>query len=290
MSDRAKALGVGVAALVPLLIVGIVLLRSGSDALQAQPGPTAPPEAIVWAVGDGADAESDAVRLSRFVARRRVDRFIYLGDVYGNPADWATVYGRTYGNLAARTAPTPGNHEWPNNKGAYFDYWQRVRGGPMPTHYSFELGGWKLLSLNSEEPTGPGSPQQRWLTEQVAGPGDCRLAFWHTPRFSGSLERGDEVRLDPLWSTLRGRARIVLNGHEHNMQRMKPRDGITQIISGAGGHSHYPVDRRDPRFAFLNDSDYAVLRLTLRPGEAEYAFVDDDGEILDSGRVECRVS
>lgn len=291
MRDRTRALVVATAVTIPLVLGGVVLATRGGDALEGRQNPTPGPpagEAVVWAVGDGADAERDARALARLIASRRVDRFLYLGDVYGDPSRWAVTYDRTYGALAPRTSPTPGNHEWPNRKGEYLGYWTRVSGRPMTTRYSFELAGWKLISLNSAETTAEGSPQQRWLAEQVQGPGDCRLAYWHVPRFSASVARGDDRSLEPLWRTLSGRARIVLTGHEHNMQRMEPRDGITQFVSGAGGHNHYPVKRRDARFSFLNDDDYGALRLKLSPGRADYAFVGLDERTLDSGTVTCR--
>jgi hypothetical protein len=79
----------------------------------------------------------------------------------------------------------------------------------------------------------------------------------------------------------------VLSGHDHDMQRLAPRNGITQLVSGAGGRGLYDVDESDPRLEFSNDTDYGALRLTLAPGEATYTFVTVDGEELDSGRVTC---
>jgi len=91
----------------------------------------------------------------------------------------------------------------------------------------------------------------------------------------------------PLWNTLRGHAAIVLGGHDHDMQRFKPIDGITEFVSGAGGHELYTV-HDDPRLAFANDDTYGALRLRLRRGAAAYAFIATDGRILDSGTVRCR--
>ena len=91
----------------------------------------------------------------------------------------------------------------------------------------------------------------------------------------------------PLWSLLRGRAAIVVAAHEHGMQRFKPIDGITQFVSGAGGRSLYRLDDHD-RLAFGKDRSHGALRLRLRRGRAQYAFVTAGGRTLDSGTVRCR--
>jgi hypothetical protein len=92
----------------------------------------------------------------------------------------------------------------------------------------------------------------------------------------------------PLWNALRGHARIVLNGHEHNMQRLRAIDGISEFVSGAGGSGHYGLHADDDRLASGNDTDYGALRLELEPGVARYAFVTVDGRTLDSGALRCR--
>jgi hypothetical protein len=228
--------------------------------------------------------------------RKRFDRLLYLGDVYGSglasivlgdgsAEDYRTRYVPLYGQFAARTAPTPGNHEWPRRGEGYEPYWRKVFGRTPPAFYALRIGGWQLLSLNSEAPHGAGSAQLRWLRRQLRAPGTCRLAFWHRPRYNAGLH-GDEGDLAPLWDALRGHATIVVSGHDHNMQRLRPVDGMTQYVSGAGGHPRYSL-RADPRLAFGNDRDFGALRVELRPGRARMVFVSADGRILDASRVRC---
>jgi hypothetical protein len=83
-------------------------------------------------------------------------------------------------------------------------------------------------------------------------------------------------------------AKLVLNAHDHDMQQFAPIDGITEIVSGAGGHRRYRLNRSDQRLVFGNDTSYGVLRLELMPGKARFAFVDVDGRTLHSGSVTCR--
>ena len=246
--------------------------------------------AVVWAVGDGADGGKEAREVARLIARDRPHRVLYLGDVYedGTAEEFARNFAPVYGALARRMAPTPGNHEWPNHTEGYDPYWARVHGRPTPAYYAFRAGGWQLLSLNSEAPHDEGSRQVRWLRARVRGRGTCRLAFWHRPRYSAGTRHGDQRDVEPLWAPLRGRAALVLNGHEHNMQRLRPRDGITELISGAGGRSLYGINNRRPDLAFGEDDRYGALRLELRAGRATYRFVASSGAVLDAGAVRCR--
>jgi hypothetical protein len=246
------------------------------------------PSAVVWAVGDGAAESPAAARVTQLIADAAVDRLLYLGDVYpgGTPEDFETNYEPTYGGLAALTAPTPGNHDAPLAAQGYAPYWQQALGARTPEYYQFRVAGWQILSFNSEIDHEPGSPQLRWVHRQVTTGGDCRIAFWHRPRFSAG-QHGDQPDTAPLWNALRGQARIVLTGHDHDMQRLRPQDGITEFVSGAGGASLYGVDESDARLQFSNDSQYGALRLVLRPQDAQYSFVTVAGKVLDRGQISC---
>ena len=107
--------------------------------------------AVLWAVGDGADGGGAGRAVGARIARGRVDRLLYLGDVYGaggvasdgTAGDYRDRYDPLYGRLAERTAPTPGNHEWPRRAGGYYPYWTKVH-GRAPAYYAFSAGGWRI--------------------------------------------------------------------------------------------------------------------------------------------------
>jgi hypothetical protein len=212
---------------------------------------------------------------------------LYLGDVYeaGSPTDFRTHFASIYRPLLKRMAPTPGNHEWPTHRSGYDPFWRSVTGAATPPWYALDVGGWHVISLNSE--TAGDAGQLSWLKRRLAlyGSGNCTLAFWHRPRFSAG-PHGDQADLAPLWNALRGHARLVLSGHDHDLQRMRPIEGITQVVSGAGGRHRYAV-HRDRRLAFADDSHFGALRLRLSPGQARLAFVTADGRVLDRSAVRC---
>jgi hypothetical protein len=245
-------------------------------------------QALVWAIGDGADGSAAARRVAARAARDRPVRVLYLGDVYpaGSASDMRGHFGAVFRALLRRTLPTAGNHEWPARAQGYDAFWARRTGVRTPAWYAVRLAGWTLLSLSSEAPHGTRSAQLRWLRSELRGSATCRLAFWHRPRRSAGTH-GDQPDVEPFWRALRGHARIVLNGHDHDLQRWAARGGLTELVSGAGGHGHYPLARRSG-LRFADDRHYGGVRLLLRPGSARIAFVAADGRVLDRSRVSCR--
>ena len=276
---------------------GAVVAITDRDPTFGQPGgagfptPRVGAPAEVWAVGDGADGSETSKDLAAEIESQEPDRFLYLGDVYdtGTAAEFMEGYAPVYGRFDAIAAPTPGNHEWGSRDQGYRPYWLAATGSPMPDWYAFRAGGWQLLSLNSEASHSPGSAQLDWLRDQLADSpafGTCRIAFWHQPRYSAG-DHGDTESVEPLWDVLQGHARVVLAGHDHDMQRLRRKRGITQFVAGSGGYSLRSVDESDPRLRFARDGITGALRLRLRPSRAQYAFVGASGRVLDSGRTRC---
>lgn len=294
-----------------LLAVCLILLVVGAAwtrLRQPEPDPPVPVEAhgfrapppagqataatgapVVWAIGDGADGTRRSARVARLVARERPRALLYLGDVYerGTREEFENKVRGPYRPLLERMLPTPGNHEWPRHTEGYDRFWKSVTGRPTAPWYATRIAGWQILSLNSEAPHGRRSAQLRWLREKVRGGGTCRIAMWHRPRFSAG-SHGDQRDTQPLWEAVRGRAVLVLSGHDHNLQRFAPRDGVVQIVSGAGGRERYEVDGADPRLAFADDDHHGGLRMTLHPRRADLEFVTSAGDVLDRSSVACR--
>jgi hypothetical protein len=245
---------------------------------------------LVWAVGDGAIGTKQADAVGHLIARDKPDRLLYLGDVYetGTAAEFKAGMTRVYGPLLHRVLPTPGNHEWLNHQNGYDPYWRGVTGAATPAWYQVRIGAWQVLSLNSEAPHGPGSAQLRWLRRVVRGRSTGRIAFWHRPRFSAGTH-GDQPDIAPLWDALVGRAALVLNGHDHDVQRLKPIMGTTEIIDGAGGNSHYPVSS-DDRLAYSDDRADAALRIELNGTRARIRVISAAGRTLDRKTVTCTPS
>ncbi len=259
----------------------------GNAAFNSDARPSRP--AVLWAVGD-ATGSREGRAVEQRMAAESPERVLYLGDVYetGTPEELVDNFDSFYGPIARRTAPTPGNHEWPQHLQGYDPYWAKVTGHPTPPWYAFRAGGWTLLSLNSEAAHDAGSEQLRWLRAELhRRRGTCVLAYWHRPRFSAGLH-GDAADMAPVWEALKGRATLVLSGHDHDMQRLRPRDGLYQYVAGTGGKHRYSVDRSDRRLAFADDAHFGALRVRLAPGHAALRFVAADGGVLDRSAVSCK--
>jgi Calcineurin-like phosphoesterase len=266
----------------------VVLALGLAAAAHGQGEPGEEPPAVVWAVGDGADGSARAKRLARLIAGDEPDRFLYLGDVYetGSAAEFRRNFAGVYAELAEITEPTPGNHEWGRRREGYFPYWAGVKGRRQPPWYRFRLAGWEILGLNSEAAHGPGSRQLGWLRRRLDGAeGDCRIAFWHRPRLSAGVY-GDDASYEPFWRALRGKARLALSAHDHNMQHLRARGGIVQLVAGSGGRELYPL-HEDGRLRFGRDDRVGGLRLELEPGRAAIEFRGIRGRTLHRFGLGC---
>jgi hypothetical protein len=247
------------------------------------------PRSVVWAVGDAADGSPTSQRVASLIRSGRPDLLLYLGDVYdtGTASEFDRNYRPIYGGIGEITAPTIGNHEWPNVATGYVPYWTVVRGTPPPFWYAFAASGWQLISLNSNVPSS--ADQLRWLGSLLdATPqyGNCRIAFFHHPVLSNG-PHGGLLALQPIVDELKERARIVLSGHDHDMQRFQPVHGITQLVAGSGGAELYPFVNSNLWDAFGDDTHHGALRLLLRLGRAKATFVAMDGKVLDRSAVSC---
>lgn len=237
-----------------------------------------------------------------------VQAVLGLGDLQyteGTLDQFVRSYARSWGRLADHTYPVPGNHEYRTPAAAgYFDYFGDAAGDRDRGYYSFDLGAWHLIALNSNcAPVGGcgrGSPQELWLrTDLLLHPARCTLAFWHHPRFfSGSPSTGRRFR--PFWQALSDAGvEIVLNGHRHNYERFAPMTpdgapapgtGIREFIVGTGGVSLARFDgRRLPTTKKRQRRAFGVLRLTLQDEGYDWRFLGVPGSrpFADSGRANC---
>jgi hypothetical protein len=219
-----------------------------------------------------------------------------LGDLQyenGALADFQNFYDKSWGAFKSITHPAVGNHEY-NTKGAvgYYTYFGSRAGDPKKGYYSFDLGSWHLVSLNSNcSPAGgcgAGSPQETWLRADLAAHRSaCTIAYWHHPRFS-SGGHGNLTETDPLWKALAAaHADIVLAGHDHDYERFAPIDGIRSFVVGTGG-------RNLTRFASVKAGSevrlmhFGILDLELRAGSYSWRFLGAPGRgVLDSGSATC---
>ena len=294
---------------------------TSSPSASASPAPTTPSpeppeeeEIVVVAVGDlvcnpvepafdGRDPGQCQHRATAALVQD-ADAVLALGDLQyerGSPGAFQGGYDRSWGRFADITYPTPGNHEWHTSGAAgYFDYWAskgRPTGGRRSGFYSFDLGAWHLISLDSTclVVCGEGGAQDTFLERDLERTrSECIIAFWHHPLFNSGAVHGDEMlpNMRALWDDLfAAGADVVLNGHEHNYQRYAEQSpdglatarGIRQFVAGTGGRNLYDlVDRKDANYE-AGAVRFGVLRLFLRDTSYSWEFVGVDGSVVDRG-------
>jgi hypothetical protein len=271
----------------------VVILAAATALLAVAPAAaqTSPAHTLLWAVGD---AQSTDVNVQNAVANliqgEPPAHFLMLGDLNngGTAAEYASLYDPSYGRFKTITSPTIGNHDWDKRAQGYDAYWgpgvQQPGGGHW---YSFDIGGWHLISLSSMEDKAPSSPQMAWLRQDLAAhPGTCTLAYTHYPRYSAGPQF-NTISLEPEWAALAGHATLFLSGHAHNYQRLYPVRGITQFVVGTGGGPFGNTDDYDPRLAAKTDQTYGALRIELGVGGARLRFVSTSGQTIDESDVGC---
>ena len=271
---------------------------------------TPPPPGSVVMVGAGDIAScSSAGDEATATLLDGIDGTVFnLGDnVYdsGTAAEFTNCYSPTWGRHKARTKPSPGNHEYGTAGAAgYFGYFGAAAGDPSKGYYSYNLGDWHVVVLNSNlscavVSCAPNSPQEQWLRGDLAANTKlCTLAYWHHPRFNSGAEHGNDLDVSPLWDALyQYNADVILNGHEHIYERFAPQNpsgvadnarGIREFIVGTGGRSHYTFGTIQPNSEVRNSNTYGVLKLTLSASGYSWQFVPVAGATFtDSGSGSC---
>jgi hypothetical protein len=221
-----------------------------------------------------------------------------LGDhayFQGTRQQFLDCYDPTWGRHRDRTRPSPGNHDYEQPGAApYFEYFGALAEPPRG-YYSFELGSWHAISLNSNINTGPGSTQANWLRDDLtASRARCTIAYWHHPLFS-SGPSGNHANMREFWRLLyEARAEIVLSAHDHLYEVFSRQDpdgrpdsarGIRQFIVGTGGALLYDVAVVQPNSA-VRIKSFGVLKLTLETDRYAWEFIPVSGQ-GDSGSGVC---
>jgi hypothetical protein len=227
---------------------------------------------------------------------------VALGDnVYpnGTAAEYANCYAPNWGRHRARTRPAPGNHDY-DVAGApgYYGYFGASAGDPAKGYYSYDVGDWHVVALNSNLPSSKGSAQEQWLrADLAANPDRCVMAYWHHPRFyQGTYGKRGEVK--PLWDALYAHgADVVLNAHFHLYERYAPQTpdgvadpvrGLRQFIIGTGGYGKDVMHQGFPTVEVRDNTTFGVLRLSLHRDGYDWKFVPvQGGTFTDAGSAKC---
>jgi hypothetical protein len=254
------------------------------------------------------DNEGDSITaglIDRVVAENTTAIVYTTGDnVYpdGTPEEFAQCYQPTWGRHKDRTFPSPGNHDYiTEGASGYFGYFGEAAGEPEKGFYAYTAGDWQVISLNSncgEVGCSAGSPQERWLREQLeVSNASCTLAYWHHPLFSSGSHGGDASGRDLFAALYEAGAEVVATGHDHNYERFAPQDpvgmsdpvaGVTQFVVGTGGTGNRAVDEPAPNSEALYTDSFGILKFSLYSEGYEWEYITEAGSTFDDrGSAAC---
>jgi acid phosphatase type 7 len=252
------------------------------------------------AISDGSGAVATAALLDRIPGT-----VFTVGDhAYpsGTAKEFRDCYDASWGRHKARTRPAPGNHDYlTSNAKAYYEYFGDSAGPDRRGYYSYTLGAWHVVSLNSFIAADRGSPQIEWLRKDLKdNRATCTLAYWHIPVFS-SGPHGSDVRTSAhmleAWRVLyEFGADVVINGHDHDYERFAPQDpkgkadprGVREFVVGTGGGGTYDFRQIRPNSEVRHSRSYGVLKLVLGATDYNWDFVSGAGEpFQDRGASAC---
>jgi acid phosphatase type 7 len=229
----------------------------------------------------------------------------------GSAEDFKNCYAPAWGRFKDRTRPALGNHEYADPKASgYFQYWGARAGPQGKGYYSYDLGDWHIVVMNTNcdaQDLGgcaAGTPQEAWLRQDLAKhPNACILAYGHHALFSSGVFKSHAIHpeLKQLWEDLyAAHADLILAGHEHSYERFAPQDpegkgdpahGIREIVAGTGGRSHDLLGFATPNSEVRDWDTYGVLKLTLGPGRYTWEFIPAaGGTFTDKGSAICHSS
>lgn len=271
------------------------------------PGPTPPSSSagqeVLVGAGDIAWCGLDGGALTASLLDQIQGTVFTTGDhayPLGTLADFQRCYEATWGRHKARTRPVPGNHDYGDGTtdGAdYFTYFGPNAGPPGLGYYSYQLGAWHIVALDSEISAFPGSPQMTWLrADLAANSSQCTLAIFHTPVF-GSGTNGSNPHMQVAWRSLYDSGvDVVVNGHNHSYERFAPQNpdggfdparGIREFVVGTGGAQLTGFPRIQAN-SEVRSSTWGVLKLTLSADRYDWEFVSVAGQSFsDSGGASC---
>lgn len=241
------------------------------------------------------------------VVKNTPGTFAMLGDgVYpkGDLADYRNCYAPLYGSVWGRTKAAPGNHDYNDPKAAgYFAYFGSGAGSYLHSWYSYNLGNWHIVSLDSQcdqiGGCGTTSAQYKWLAADLAASNaSCLAIYWHRPRYTSAAGVPNATDMAPMYDlAMREGADLLLSGHSHNYERFARLDawgsantkGIRQFVIGTGGAERYGfAGTAQPGSQVRNANNYGVLKLNLRSSGYDWSFLPIAGQSSsDSGSDTC---
>ncbi|MEP7286866.1 MAG: metallophosphoesterase [Chloroflexota bacterium] len=286
--------------LLTAMVCGLLLAMPLTRIVAAQSG-----DPVLIGAGDIASCGLDGDEQTAKLLDQIDGTVMAIGDnVYasGSAEEFKKCYGPSWGRFKKRTRPAPGNHDYVTvNAQGYFDYFGKLAGPGTLGYYSYNLGAWHIVSLNSNIDARVVSTQGKWLRADLeANRTRCTLAYWHHPVFSSAEVPDLNQYVPQLWTLLyEYGVDVVVNGHIHYYERLEPlnplgehdlKRGIREFIVGTGGATLNKTvgEKANPNSVVRDNSTWGVIKFTLHPTSYDWEFIPvAGGTFHDSGSATC---
>ena len=208
---------------------------------------------------------------------------------HGTPQQYSDCFDYSWGRYMSRLFPVPGNHDYDSNGGAsYFDYFGSRAGEYGKGYYSYDVGSWHVIAINSMIDAGDGSEQLQWLQADLGShPSLCTLAYYHYPRWSSGAVGNMDNMASVIQVLYDFGVEVVLSAHDHIYERFAPQDpagqldptsGIREFIVGTGGATHHTFGEIRANSEVRDNTSFGVLKLQLYAEGYTWEFIPIRGD------------
>jgi 3',5'-cyclic AMP phosphodiesterase CpdA len=276
--------------LIALLLVSLPSVTAGQE-LRLPNKEGSVKFAIIGDSGEpGTGQRQVAAQMAAWRQRFPFEFILMTGDnLYGRetPGDYESKFARPYKALidgGAKFYAALGNHD----DDGQTQYKLFNMGGRK--YYSFKpKDGVRFFAIDSNYVD---AKQLEWLDKELEASGsDWKIAFFHHPLYSSARTHGSQLKLravlEPLF--IQYNVSLVLNGHDHAYERIKPQNGIQYFLEGSSGKLRRGDLRQgSPLTAFGNDQTRTFMLMEIDGDTMTFNTIDMAGTVIDSGMVTRR--
>jgi predicted MPP superfamily phosphohydrolase len=279
----------------PLRSVAVGAPQPGAPPQAQVPLPTKPDSlkfAVIGDNGNGEPAQYDVgSQMAAWRARFPFVLVLMLGDnIYGSdrPQDFVRKFEAPYKALldgGVKFYASLGNHDSREQR------FYKLFNMDGKLYYSFKAPK-EDVRFFALESTYMDPDQVKWVGDELQKSGEkWKIVFFHHPLYSSARTHGSQVKLrevlEPLF--VRHNVSVVLNGHDHAYERIKPQNGIQYFVEGSSGKLR-PGDLRrgSPLTAYGNDREQTFMLMEVDGDQLTFNAVGRDGAVIDSGVIQRR--
>jgi len=257
-------------------------LPNGSDSLKF---------AVIGDFGNGSRAQYEVgEQMARFRERFPFELVLTVGDnMYGSqrPADFVRKFELPYKALldaGVKFYASLGNHDSRDQRlYKLFNMDGRLYYTFKPPKADVRFFALETTYLDPE--------QVRWLEKELASSREAwKIPYFHHPLYSSGGRHGSDAAkrqvLEPLF--LKYGVSVVLTGHDHFYERVKPQQGIVHFVVGSSGQLRRGNLRQTGLTAAGNDRDQIFMAAEISGDEMHFNAVTRTGQIVDSGVIQRR--